>query len=96
MNNYYMGIKSLLHFINYLFRDIEVMLGTLSASYKCSQMVFKTLMHLSTQVSFGAGFSERQLHMLSEGKHSLASTECASCKCIFLPAPLEAIIKSCV
>ncbi len=75
-----MGVEGLFHFSIYLFRDVEVMLGTLSARYKCSQMVFKTWMQLSTPVSIGAGFSERQLHMLSEGKHNLASIECASFK----------------
>ncbi len=37
-----MCVEDLLLIINYLFRDVEVVLGTISASYKCSQMVFKT------------------------------------------------------
>ncbi len=48
--------------------NLEVVLGTLIASYKCRQIVFSTSMQLSTQVSFGAEFSERYLHKMSEGK----------------------------
>ncbi len=70
-----MGVEGLLSFSNRLFSDNEVVLGALSASYKCSQMVFKTSIQLTTSVSIGAGFSERQLHMLPEGKHNLASIE---------------------
>jgi hypothetical protein len=58
-----------------------VMLGTLSASYKCSQMVIKTSIQLAMPALINAGFSERQLHMLPEGKHNLASIGCASFKC---------------
>ncbi len=36
-----MGVERLYNFPNTLFGDIEVVLGTLSASYKCSQMVSK-------------------------------------------------------
>ncbi len=37
-----MGVEGLSYFTNCLFSDIEVVLGTLSTSYKCSQMVIKT------------------------------------------------------
>ncbi len=36
-----MGVEKLSNFTNSLFGDIEVVSGTLSASYKCSQMVSK-------------------------------------------------------
>jgi hypothetical protein len=36
-----MGVERLFNFTNCLLGDIEVMLGTISASYKCSQKVSK-------------------------------------------------------
>ncbi len=36
-----MGVERLFNFTNCLFGDIEVVLGILSASHKCSQMVSK-------------------------------------------------------
>jgi hypothetical protein len=77
---YKMGVEGLSNVIDCLLSDIEVVLGNLSASFKCSQMVFKTSIQLAMPVSIGAGFSESQLHMLPEGKHNLASIGCASFK----------------
>jgi hypothetical protein len=37
-----MGVEGFLNFTNCFFGDIDVVLGTMSASYKCSQMVIKT------------------------------------------------------
>ncbi len=57
MINYKMGAEDLLNFTNCLFSDNEVVLGALSASFKCSQMVFKTSIQSTMSVSIGAGFS---------------------------------------
>jgi hypothetical protein len=63
MNNYKMGVEGLLNFTNCLFSDNDVVLGTLSVSYKCSQTVIQTSIQFATPASISAGFSERQLHM---------------------------------
>jgi hypothetical protein len=80
MNNYNMVWKASSTVPIISLENLEVVLGTLIASYKCRLIVFTISMQLSTQVSFGAGFSERQLHMLSEGKHNIASIEYTSFK----------------
>jgi hypothetical protein len=43
-------------------------------------MVIQTSIQLATPASISAGFSEHQLHVKPEGKHSLASIGCASFK----------------
>ncbi len=58
MNNYKMGVEGLLILTN-------VVLGTLSTSYKCNQKVNKTSIKWSE-------YSEGQLHMLQEGKDNIA------------------------
>ncbi len=63
MNNYKMGVGGLLKFTNCLYTDNDVVLGTLYASYKCSQTVIQTSIKFATPASISAGFSERQLHM---------------------------------
>ncbi len=63
MNKYKKGVSSLLILPNCLHSGTGEVQDTVSASYKCSQIVIKTSIQLGKPASIGAGFSERQLHM---------------------------------
>jgi hypothetical protein len=58
-----MGVEGLLYYTNCLFSNIKVVLGTLSASYNCNQMVLKTSIQVAMPASIGEEFSEHQLHI---------------------------------